>query len=82
MYERGIIENIVDERLQNNYNLSSIWKVAKITMTCVQFEGAKRPTMNVVCNELSEAIGMESSHESSPWTTTDVLSIYSHVQVR
>ena len=81
-YERGIIENVVDERLENKYNLSSIWKVAEVAMTCVQFEGAKIPTMNVVCIDLSEAIGMESNHESSSWITTEVSSVYSLLQVR
>ena len=52
---------MVDENIGTNYNTSSVWKVAEIAMACVQFEGRKRPTMNKVCNELMEALRLETS---------------------
>ena len=57
--EQGMIHEVVDERIKDEYNLSSMWKVADIAMACVQHEGVKRPTMYNVCNELREAIIME-----------------------
>ena len=69
-YEQGEIEKVVDKRLGNEYNVSSIWKVAEIAMACVQFQGRKRPTMNEVCNELSEALRLETSSQTiSPAVT-------------
>ena len=60
-YQQGAIEEVVDENIGTNYNTSSVWKVAEIAMACVQFEGRKRPTMNKVCNELMEALRLETS---------------------
>ena len=77
-YERGVIERVVDRRLGEEYNISSIWKVAEIAMACVQYEGIMRPTMNVVCNELMEALRLESvtvnPHGVSASSTTDFFS--------
>ena len=54
-----MIENVGDKRFQNEYNVSFVWKVAEITMACIEFEGITRPTMDSVCNDLGEAIRME-----------------------
>ena len=81
-FEQGMIQEVVDKRLKDEYNLSSMWKVAEIAMECVQREGIKRPTMYKVCNDLREAIIMESNHESSPMVTGEISSIYSNVQAR
>ena len=43
-----MIEKVVDKRFENEYNVSSVWKVAEIAMACVEFEGIKRPTMDSV----------------------------------
>ena len=68
-YNQGAIGEIVDQDM-GNYNISSIWKVAEIAMACVQFEGRTRPTMNEVCNELSEALRLETSSQTiSPAVT-------------
>ena len=72
-YEQGEIEKIVDKRLDNDYNVSSIWKVAEIAMACVQYEGSRRPTMNIVCSELMDAIRLESRYVGvSPSTTGEI----------
>ena len=63
-YELGNIQEIVDKRLRNKYNASSICKVTAIAMACVQIDGIKRPTMDDVCNDLKDAIRMESNNES------------------
>ena len=71
-YELGNIQEIVDKRLRNKYNVSSICKVAEIAMACVQIDGVKRPTMDNVCNDLKDAIKMESTNESSVMTIRDI----------
>ena len=81
-FEQGMIQEVVDKRLKNEYNLSSMWKVVEIAMACVQHEGIKRPTMYNVCNELREAIIMESNHEALPIVTGEISSRYSNVQAR
>ena len=75
-YERGAIESVIDRRLGEEYNISSIWKVAEIAMACVEYEGIQRPTMTVVCNELMEALRLESvkPHGVSASSTSDVFS--------
>ena len=60
-YQQGAIEEVVDEEIHDDYNVSSIWKVAEIAMMCVQFQSRKRPTMVEVCNELMEALRLETS---------------------
>ena len=77
-----MIQEVVDERLKDEYNLSSMWKVAELAMACVQHEGKKRPTMYNVCNELREAIIMASNQEASPMVRREISSIYSNVQAR
>ena len=80
-YENGTIEEVVDERLHNEYNMSSIWKVVEIAMACVQIEAGKRPTMVDICNDLTEAIRMGENYEFSSNVTGETLS-YSNVQPR
>ena len=72
-----MIENIVDDRLENRYNVSSIWKLAEIAMECVQYEGAKRPSMYAICNELVEAIKLERVYSSPQISNTEESSILS-----
>ena len=74
-YEKGAIEKIVDHKFGNNYNVSSIWKVAEIAMKCAQYEGTKRPTMEEVCNDLAEALRLEiSCNTISPTPTGECFS--------
>ena len=73
-----MIEKVVDKRFENEYKMSSPWKV----MACVEFEGIKRPTMDSVWNDLGEAIRMESNYETMPMTTHEVSLIDSNLQVR
>ena len=59
-----MIQEVVDDRLKDEYNLSSVWKVAEVAMACVQRDGINRPTMYTVCNELREAIKIEDQWRS------------------
>ena len=62
--------------------MSFMWKVAEIAMERVQHKGIKRPTMYNVCNDLCEAIIMESNHKASPMVTREISSTYSNVQAQ
>ena len=54
--------------------MSSVWKVAEIAFACAKYESRKRPTMNEVCNELTEALRLETSSSTfSPRTTGECL---------
>ena len=81
-YEQGEIEKIVDKKLGNDYNVSSIWKVAEIAMACVQYEGSRRPEMNIVSSELMDAIRLESGYVGVSPTTTGEFFPSTEVQAR
>ena len=61
--------------------MSSIWKVAEIAMSCVQFEAIKRPTMANICNDLAEAVRMGENYEFSQNVIGETQS-YSNVKPR
>jgi hypothetical protein len=46
-------------------------KVAEIAMRCVESEGQKRPSMDEVCGELSEALRLETSYHVHKETVTE-----------
>jgi hypothetical protein len=83
-YEQGMILRVVDKRLGRDYNESSIWKVAEIAVACVQYNGSLRPTMIDVCDELKEALRLESDpfHGASPNVTGDFRFSTTDVQAR
>ncbi|EOY26997.1 Uncharacterized protein TCM_028953 [Theobroma cacao] len=45
MLSRGDIKNIVDPRLQGDFDVNSIWKAVEVAMTSVSPSSTKRPTM-------------------------------------
>ena len=59
MLAKGDMENIVDPRLQGNFNINSVWKVVEIAMICVSPTSTKRPTMSQVVTELKECLASE-----------------------
>ncbi|XP_044485430.1 putative leucine-rich repeat receptor-like protein kinase At2g19210 [Mangifera indica] len=63
MLAKGDIANIVDPRLNGDFETNSVWKAVEIAMTCVSPTSAKRPTMNRVVMELHEALEMEVAHK-------------------
>ena len=69
-FERGVIEEVVDNRLQNEYNVSSVWKVVDTAMACVKYEGKQQPTMNEVCKDLEEAMAFETTDSHIILTTS------------
>lgn len=56
---RGDIRDIVDPRLQGNFNTNSAWKAVEIAMACVPYKVTERPTMNLVVMDLKQCLEME-----------------------
>ncbi|KAF8388901.1 hypothetical protein HHK36_025582 [Tetracentron sinense] len=63
MLPRGEIRNIVDHRLQSDYNINSVWKAIETAMACVPQTSIRRPNMNHVLSELKECLALEMAHE-------------------
>ncbi|KAK2406292.1 putative LRR receptor serine/threonine-protein kinase [Trifolium repens] len=59
MLYNGDIENIVDSRLQQNFDTNSAWKAVEIGMACVSLNSSNRPNMNEVVHELKECLAAE-----------------------
>ncbi|KAF5453074.1 hypothetical protein F2P56_028013 [Juglans regia] len=59
MLAKGDIKNIVDPRLQGNFNSNSVWKAVEIAMGCVSPTATKRPTMSQVVVDLKECMATE-----------------------
>lgn len=60
------IQKIVDPELGGNYNVDSMWKVADLAMTSVEPKSVHRPRMSVICQELRDALNLESSTGPAP----------------
>ena len=55
----GKIEEIIDKRLDGNYNIKSVTSVAKVAIRCVKAEPFYRPNVTEVVAELKEATKLE-----------------------
>ncbi|KAJ3670932.1 hypothetical protein LUZ60_008358 [Juncus effusus] len=56
---RGNIESVVDSRMQGNYDINSVWKVADVALKCTAQSGTQRPTMPEVAVQLKECMELE-----------------------
>ncbi|PQQ17168.1 putative LRR receptor-like serine/threonine-protein kinase [Prunus yedoensis var. nudiflora] len=59
MLANGDINNIVDPRLEGNFNTNSVWKAVEIAMACVSINSIKRPSMSQVVVDLRECLATE-----------------------
>ncbi|KAK0596710.1 hypothetical protein LWI29_019645 [Acer saccharum] len=59
MLEKGDIKNVVDPRLQGDFDTNSVWRAVEVAMACVSQTSAKRPTMNQVVIDLNESLEIE-----------------------
>ncbi|TXG46403.1 hypothetical protein EZV62_028099 [Acer yangbiense] len=55
----GDIKNVVDPRLQGDFDMNSAWRAVEVAMACVSQTSAKRPTMNQVVSNLNESLAIE-----------------------
>jgi hypothetical protein len=57
----GDIQNIVDPRLDGEFNTNSAWKAMEIAMSCIALVAIQRPDMSNVLAELKECLAQERS---------------------
>ncbi|KAF5453081.1 hypothetical protein F2P56_028020 [Juglans regia] len=71
MIERGDIQNIVDPRLEGEFNTNSAWKAVEIAMSCTLATAIQRPDMSQVLIELKECLELVMAHGRSQRFNTE-----------
>ncbi|KAD2806259.1 hypothetical protein E3N88_39636 [Mikania micrantha] len=72
----GDINNIVDPRLQGDFDINSAWKAVELAMACVAHTPSRRPTMTEVVMELNDCLVVERARqETKPKKLTGLLSL-------
>ena len=71
LIERGDVQNIVDPRLEGEFNINSAWKAIEIAMSCIPSLAIQRPNMNHVLSELKECLALEMTRGSSQRMVTE-----------
>ncbi|KAJ9692195.1 hypothetical protein PVL29_011324 [Vitis rotundifolia] len=59
MIERGDIQNVVDPRLQGDFNTNSAWKALETALACVPSTAIQRPDMSHVLADLKDCLEIE-----------------------
>ena len=59
MLSNGDIKSTVDQRLNGDFDINSVWKAVEIAMACVSQKSTKRPNMSQVVTELKECLEAE-----------------------
>ncbi|RWR78139.1 putative LRR receptor-like serine/threonine-protein kinase isoform X3 [Cinnamomum micranthum f. kanehirae] len=59
----GDIQAVVDRRLEGDYNINSLWKVAEIALACTSPRSIERPSMSDIVTELKYYIETETCAE-------------------
>ncbi|KAK7294283.1 hypothetical protein RJT34_17170 [Clitoria ternatea] len=75
--ERGDIRNIVDPRLQKEFNINSAWKAVEIALSCISPDAAERPDISEILVELKECLSFDmlQRHFESARTTVELTSL-------
>jgi gas vesicle protein len=60
---RGEIESLVDPKIQDQYDINSVWKVAYLARRCTEHTSSRRPTISDVVTELKESLDLAMSME-------------------
>ncbi|KAK9054734.1 hypothetical protein SSX86_025813 [Deinandra increscens subsp. villosa] len=72
---QGDINNIVDPKLQRDFDVNSAWKAVELAMACVAHTPSRRPTMNEVVMELNDCLVAERARqETQPKKLTTIMS--------
>lgn len=53
---RWTIDEVVDQRLEGDFEVNSAWKLAELAKQCTARAGSKRPTMTEVVAELKDCL--------------------------
>ena len=62
---RGNIESVVDERMDGDYEVNGVWKIADIALKCTARASVERPSITDVVAHLQESLQLEDSRSSS-----------------
>ncbi|XP_035547834.1 putative leucine-rich repeat receptor-like serine/threonine-protein kinase At2g19230 isoform X2 [Juglans regia] len=71
LIERADIQNIVDPRLEGEFNNTSAWKVVEIAMSCALPVAIQRPDMSQVLAELKECLALVTTRGRSQRIATE-----------
>ncbi|KAG6526608.1 hypothetical protein ZIOFF_016600 [Zingiber officinale] len=66
--DRGNIEDVVDPRLEGEYDINSVWKCADIALKCTTQRSQQRPNMTEVVMQLKESLELENFHYTNTVT--------------
>ncbi|XP_042460720.1 probable LRR receptor-like serine/threonine-protein kinase At1g05700 [Zingiber officinale] len=66
--DRGNIEDVVDPRLEGEYDINSVWKCADIALKCTTQRSQQRPNMTEVVMQLKESLELENIHYTNTVT--------------
>ncbi|RWW25203.1 hypothetical protein GW17_00010467 [Ensete ventricosum] len=69
---QGNIEDIVDAKLQGQYDEKSVWKCVDIAMKCTSQGSHQRPTMAEVVMQLKERLELETPHDRTENSNMEV----------
>ncbi|KAM3411932.1 hypothetical protein ACQJBY_003541 [Aegilops geniculata] len=60
----GNIEEVVDARMQGDYNVNNMWKVVDLALKCTENDPVQRPTMTNVAAQLQYCLELEGEHHT------------------
>ncbi|CAM8953111.1 unnamed protein product [Rhodiola kirilowii] len=60
---KGDVRATVDQRLQENYDVNSTWKLVETSIACISNPSSKRPTMNQVVIDIKQCLDMEKARK-------------------
>jgi hypothetical protein len=66
---RGEIESVVDERMNGDHDINSVWKAASVALQCTAQASTQRPTMTDVVAQLQDCLVLEEARSGVEDTT-------------
>ncbi|KAG1346648.1 putative LRR receptor-like serine/threonine-protein kinase [Cocos nucifera] len=81
---RGNIDDIVDARLQGEYDVNSVWKAVNIALMCTALSSVQRATMDDVVMQLKESLALQiawNQHHYTEAVETSLNSAFEMVDV-
>ena len=68
--QEGHIERVIDPLLGNNFNMESMWMIARLALQCVELKSLHQPTMSTICEQLTLSMKIDTcSNSSKLWLT-------------
>ncbi|KAF3781585.1 putative LRR receptor-like serine/threonine-protein kinase [Nymphaea thermarum] len=74
---KGDIESTIDPRIEGQYKMNSMWKIAETALACTARSSKERPYMHDILNDLNQAMKMEmeTGDQTYDILTTEVTTI-------